>query len=50
MAPKGKGWHPCGDYQRLNVALIPDKYPVPHIQDFVSNLAGSTIYSKVDLI
>ena len=50
MAPKGKGWRPCGDYRRLNVASIPDKYPIPHIQDFVSQLAGSTIFSKVDLI
>ena len=24
--------------------------PIPHIQDFESNLAGETIFSKIDLV
>lgn len=44
------GWRPCGDYRRLNNATIADKYPLPHIVDFTSNLAGKRIYSKVDLV
>ncbi|KAJ8402588.1 hypothetical protein AAFF_G00366710 [Aldrovandia affinis] len=37
------------DYRRLN-ATTPDRYPVPHVQDFSARLAGKTVFSKVDLI
>lgn len=47
---KDDGWRPCGDYRALNARTIPDNYPVRHIQDFAHNLAGSKIFSKLDLV
>ena len=50
MVKKAKGWRPCGDYRRLNAASVPDRYPVPHVTDFSAQLAGCTMFSKVDLV
>ena len=47
--PSG-GWRPCGDYCRLNAATLPDRYSLPHIQDFAARLDGAKIFFKVDII
>ena len=44
------GWQPCGDYRCLNDATVPDRYPVPHVQDFSAPLVGMKVFSKVDLV
>ncbi len=28
-------WQPCVDYHVLNSATVTDRYPIPHIQDFI---------------
>ena len=51
IVPKQSGgWRPCGDFLRLNEASTDDRYPLPHMQDFSSHLAGARIFSKIDLV
>lgn len=52
MVPKrdSSDWRPCGDYRQLNAVTIPDRYPLPNIQDFNLNIHGCNIFSKIDIV
>lgn len=51
IVPKKTGEiRPCGDYRALNSRTLEDRYPVPNIQEFTSQLSGSTVFSRIDLV
>nr|VZI40915.1 unnamed protein product [Spirometra erinaceieuropaei] len=52
MVPKAAtgDWRPCGDYRALNNFTVPDRYPVPYLQDFAGALFGKSVFSKIDLV
>ena len=39
----------CIDYRELNKVTIKNKYPLPRIDDLFDQLAGSKVFSKIDL-
>lgn len=43
-------WRPVGDFRALNAQTIKDKYPIPSIADFTSELHGMKIFSHIDLV
>ncbi|GFW06383.1 retrovirus-related Pol polyprotein from transposon 297 [Trichonephila clavipes] len=50
VVKKSNGEHrPWGDYCRQNSVTVPDRYPVPHIQDCTQNLYGKTVFTTLDL-
>ncbi len=39
----------CIDYRKLNDVTRKDSYPLPNIKECLDTLAGSTIFSTIDL-
>ena len=50
VAKKDGTSRPCGDYRRLNERTVSDAYPIPHLHDLTSDLAGCQFFSKIDLV
>nr|VZI36105.1 unnamed protein product [Spirometra erinaceieuropaei] len=52
MVPKAAtgDWRACGDYRALNNVTVPERYPVPHLQDFAGAPFGKSVFSKIDLV
>lgn len=49
VAKKDGNLRVCGDYRRLNSVTLPDRYPIPRLQDFTYQLDGMKIFTKIDL-
>ncbi|UYV83674.1 hypothetical protein LAZ67_23002033, partial [Cordylochernes scorpioides] len=49
VSKKDESLRPCGDYRRLNAVTLPDRYPIPRLDDFHHILKDTRVYSKIDL-
>jgi hypothetical protein len=49
MPKRDDTWRMCVDYQDLNKITVKNRYPLPHIDDFLDQLKNVVYFTKLDL-
>ncbi|XP_015118801.1 uncharacterized protein LOC107042316 [Diachasma alloeum] len=50
VSKKTGGWRTTGDYRGLNHRTIPDRYPLPIIEDVLQRCRGCEVFTTLDLV